>query len=376
MWHLALASDTKETRRCLHRNDESLGHDWDENGQLFFINTVIGHLWHAIPRAHLQRMYGEDRDPIVYELMTQVADHLHFDGGHEQCNGSRERISPATDRAGGGHAHCGMMFYQGNNWPAEYRNKLFTLNYHGRRINVERMTRVGAGYVAKHEPDMVYFPDQWFRGIELAAGPDGSVYVLDWSDIGECHDNDGIHRHSGVVYRISHGDSKPTHRLTTCDRFPMTNTRTNRFAERLVCRPSSTHSRERCNDDKISTDTIRDLMKMLKADDYKHRLAALWPLAGCGKINSSMTKSLLADESEYVRIQAIHLITDPSRNTGDVTDELEAMLIKESSDLVCLHLAGALQKIDGKKWWDVMEGLCSRKHLAGDRDYPLMVGMP
>ena len=35
--------------------------------------------------------------------------------------------------------------------------------------------------------------DKWFRGIELSYAPDGSVYVLDWSDIGECHDNDGIH---------------------------------------------------------------------------------------------------------------------------------------------------------------------------------------
>jgi putative membrane-bound dehydrogenase-like protein len=42
------------------------GMDWDAHGNLFFINTVIGHLWHAIPGAHLQRMYGEDSDPEVY----------------------------------------------------------------------------------------------------------------------------------------------------------------------------------------------------------------------------------------------------------------------------------------------------------------------
>ena len=27
------------------------GMDWDENGELFFINTMIGHLWHAVPGA-------------------------------------------------------------------------------------------------------------------------------------------------------------------------------------------------------------------------------------------------------------------------------------------------------------------------------------
>jgi len=30
------------------------------------------------------------------------------------------------------HAHIGMMIYQADNWPAEYRGHLFTLNLHGR----------------------------------------------------------------------------------------------------------------------------------------------------------------------------------------------------------------------------------------------------
>ena len=28
----------------------------------------------------------------------------------------------------------------------------------------------------------------------LKYGPDGGVYVTDWTDLGECHDNDGVHR--------------------------------------------------------------------------------------------------------------------------------------------------------------------------------------
>ena len=40
------------------------GLDWNELGEPFFINTVIGHLWRD-PGAHFQRMYGEDPDPTV-----------------------------------------------------------------------------------------------------------------------------------------------------------------------------------------------------------------------------------------------------------------------------------------------------------------------
>ncbi len=44
--------------------------------------------------------------------------------------------------------------------------------------------------------------DPWFRGLDLITGPDGQVWMNDWSDTGECHDNDGIHRSSGRIYRI------------------------------------------------------------------------------------------------------------------------------------------------------------------------------
>ena len=52
--------------------------DWDEHGEPFFINTVIGHLWHAVPGAHFERMYGEDFNPYLFQLMEQAADHVHW----------------------------------------------------------------------------------------------------------------------------------------------------------------------------------------------------------------------------------------------------------------------------------------------------------
>jgi putative heme-binding domain-containing protein len=83
-----------------------------------------------------------------------------------------------------------------------------TLNLHGRRVNVEAIERKGSALVMKHQPDILKSDDQWFRGIELGQGPDGAVTILDWSDIGECHDQDGIHRTTGRIFKVSHGDPK------------------------------------------------------------------------------------------------------------------------------------------------------------------------
>lgn len=181
------------------------GMDWDKHGNLFFINTVIGHLWHAIPNAHLQRMYGEDSDPHTYELLPQIADHVHWDDTKEDWRETRKGPpSSGTDAAGGGHAHSGLMIYQADQWPEEYRGDVFAINLHGRRINRDHLERSGTGFTAKHGQDMAFWQDVWFRGLDLAQSPDGSVVIIDWSDIGECHDDDGVHRTSGRVYRLKY----------------------------------------------------------------------------------------------------------------------------------------------------------------------------
>ena len=187
------------------------GMDWNETGDAFFTNTVTGHLWHLIPGAHYERMFGEDPNPHSYQLMGMCADHYHFDTG---AGWTKSRASfdgaPAStsDTLGGGHAHCGALIYQGEQWPESWRGKLLTINFHGRRLNVERLERSGSGYVAKHEPDAFFFGDPWFRGIDLIQAADGGVFVADWSDAGECHDNDGVHRTSGRIYKITYGDGK------------------------------------------------------------------------------------------------------------------------------------------------------------------------
>jgi len=177
------------------------GHDWDENGEMFFSNTVTGHLWHMIPGAHFKSMYGAGPNPAAYERMDQTADHYHWD---KTGNWEESRDGKADD-FGGGHSHIGGMIYQADQWPEKYRGKYMTLNQHGRRVNVDRLERQGSGYTGKHEPDIIFSDDPWFRGIDLTTGPDGSVFILDWSDTGECHDHTGVHRESGRIFKISYG---------------------------------------------------------------------------------------------------------------------------------------------------------------------------
>ncbi len=201
-----------------HGTTNPWGMDFDQYGELFMINTVIGHFWHVVHGAHWQRMYGVDFNPHLYELMEQTADHIHWDSG-EAWNDIRDGMSATTDAAGGGHAHCGMMIYLGDNWPEEYYGGVFALNLHGRRVNHESLELLGddgnGAYVARHQPDMIFSDDVWFRGVTLTYGPDGGVYIADWSDIGECHENDGVHRQTGRIFKVTYGEPEPVRPFDT-----------------------------------------------------------------------------------------------------------------------------------------------------------------
>ena len=198
VWRYSLR--TKQFEALCHGTTNPWGHDWDAFGEGFFINTVNGHLWHLIPGAHFHRPFTLDPNPYVYQLIDMHADHWHFD-----TNGSwTQSRDGAANAFGGGHAHSGMMIYQGNDWPKEYQGRLFTINLHGMRANQEHLKREGSGYVASHGKDTLIAKDPFFRGLDLSYGPDGAVYLIDWSDTGECHEHSGVHRTSGRVYRVSH----------------------------------------------------------------------------------------------------------------------------------------------------------------------------
>src|SRR5213076_227434 len=111
---------------------------------------------------------------------------------------------------GGGHAHSGLVCYQGGAWPKEYHGKLFMGNLHGHRINVDVLPPKGRGYVADRTPDFLRTNDKGSVFVALKVGPDGNLYATDWYDKQICHTNNPEvwDRTNGRVYKISYQGTK------------------------------------------------------------------------------------------------------------------------------------------------------------------------
>jgi putative membrane-bound dehydrogenase-like protein len=352
------------------------GLDFDEYGQCFITNCVIAHLWHVIPGAHYERMYGQHYNPYHYGNMKTCADHLHWETGKTwtQSRGGDGK----TGEAGGGHAHIGAMIYQGTNWPAEYRGNIFTCNLHGNRLNRDILKQVGSGYVGSHGKDFAFWNDPWFRGLAVKQGPDGAVYISDWSDTGECHNYDKADVSNGRIYRIGYGKVAPFnedlskliegHLVGLLD---SSNAWKARTARRLL--------QERAARDGVLPITALQIeRRVVEWTEAKPRLSAMWALHSYGGLQQHgiwdrRGDALLSDPNAYVRGWAIRLAVDEARPFDALLAKFAELAKSDPSPVVRLHLASALQRLPLADRWPIAEALVAHAEDNTDPNIPLMV---
>ena len=379
-----------------HGTTNPWGHDWNAFGDGFFINTVNGHLWQIIPGAHHPRHGTLDPNPHIYELIDMHADHWHFDTG----GGWQKSRDGAANDLGGGHAHSGMMIYLGDDWPEEYRGHLFTWNFHGRRANQELLEREGSGYVGHHGRDVLLSRDPFFRGMELAYGPDGAVLAIDWSDTGECHETTGVHRTSGRIFRIAHEShaKRPPRDLAardldglSCVALAELATHKNEWfprQARIILADRASHGS--ASDLPQAHETLR---RLATSTDPVVACRAVLTLHASGGCDQAFLRGLLSHPDEHLRAWGVRLLTDDwpidgvigpatipkqaSARVAAACDAVAADLRRVATDdpsgLVRLAVASTLQRMPVDRRADLAAALMTRGEDADDHNLPLLV---
>jgi hypothetical protein len=342
------------------------GLDFNDYGHAFTTVCVIEHLFHVVQGARYKRQAGTHFNPHVFDDIKTVADHVHWVGRKgPHAGNSRSGV------AGGGHAHVGAMIYLGgDSWPAEYRDSIFMNNIHGHRTNTDRLERKGSGYAASHGPDFLLANDSWSQMLNFRYGPDGSVHVIDWYDKNQCHSSNAeIHQKSlGRIFKIRHAkdrwvrvDLKQASSEALVEMQLHRNDWYVRHARRIL--------QERGPDARVHA----RLKTMLETNrDVTRKLRALWALHVTGGLSEGDLLNLLGHENEYVRSWAVYLLVEAARPSTEALTRLAAMARQDTSALVRLYLASALQRVPAETRWDVLAGLLGRDEDAGDHNQPLM----
>ena len=346
------------------------GADFNEYGDLFTTNTVTAHLWQIVPGMICQGRAAEEQHPFAYARIQSIADHLHWGGGVWQSSRQHEERHSV---AGGGHAHCGAMIYLGDNWPDKYRGTLLTNNLHGNRVNNDRLVPHRSTYVGVHADDPLHANDAWFRGLSIKYGPDGGVYISDWHDLGECHDNDGSHRSSGRIFKVVYGTPapRPVNLRTASDR---------QLAD-LHLHPNAwfvRHARRILQERALAGAPLLAARQRLRgildeSEDEPQRLRAFWTLFVMQEFTESELVGFLQHPSLHVRRWAIRFLVDRSVPGRAALDALVRLATHEDSAKVRLALASALQKIPVEPRWDIAASLARHAEDAADSYLPLMI---
>ncbi len=360
-----------------HGTTNPFGLDWDEYGEMFITNCVIDHLWHVVPGGHYRRMYGQDANPYVFDLMGPASDHKHWAAGHwteARADLKTGSVSKDNDADGGGHAHAGCCVYLGDNFPPEYRNSVFMCNLHGHRLNRDTLHRTEAGYVGKHAPDFLMANDPWFRGICVKQGPEGALYVSDWCDTGECHNYDKADTTNGRIYRVAYGAPKPFRgdvaKMTDAELVQLQLSKNEwlvRKARRVL--------QERSAAGKLAADTPGRLLDQIKRavgqKDPGPRLRLYWALqATAGGV--PVWAYMMNDDSDAVRAWGVRLATESGKPDRFIWDQqLIPLAADETSPHVRDAIAGAMQRLALDTQRLTLAEYLGRRPAA-DRDHALL----
>jgi len=343
------------------------GLDFNDYGHAFTTACVIEHLYYVVQGARYKRQAGKHFNPYVYDDIKTVADHVHWVGRQGPHAGNNRSGS-----AGGGHAHAGAMIYLGGDtWPKEYRDAIFMNNIHGSRANTDRLQRKGSGYTAAHGPDFLLANDSWSQMLNFRYGPDGGVYAIDWYDKNQCHSsNPDLHQKSlGRIFKIANVNDKWT-------RVDLQKLPSARLVELQLDRNDwyVRHARRILQErgpDKAVHAALRRILD--QNADVTRKLRALWALHVTDGLSEADLLGLLGNESEYVRSWAVYLTVAFKQASPDAVRRISTLAKTDTSALVRLSIASALQRVAPEQRWDGVAALAAHGEDATDHYLPLMV---
>ena len=104
-----------------------------------------------------------------------------------------QSISPGTYPK-----YCGMEIVASSQFPDDCQGNFVVADYRAHRVCRFSVRDEGSGYVTEQMPDLVSSDDVTFRPVDMKFGPDGALYVADWSN--------PIINHAEVDFRDSRRD--------------------------------------------------------------------------------------------------------------------------------------------------------------------------
>jgi putative membrane-bound dehydrogenase-like protein len=350
------------------------GIDWNADGDLFAEACVIPHLFHIIDGARYHRQAGAHFNSHTYEDIKTIADHRHYLGANAHAGNNK------SDAAGGGHAHAGLAILSHPSWPEKVRGGVLMGNIHGSRINMDILERKGSGYVAKHGPDFINFRDKASQIVDLREGPDGTLFMIDWYDINQCHNvNRGKHDYTtGRVYRLA----KKGTRLPTVNVATQSNENLARLFQhedpwiwKHACRLLLERRPDKAEAERLFNVVHADGAASKEKARYGHRLTSL-AIVLLREQTPAKTVEFISDWVSVIEPTEFARLIRAAAETAGSGEALPKVLLTQAqshaSPVVRLAIASACQRLTIEQRKPIVMALLAHKEDKDDHNLALM----
>ena len=219
----------------------------------------------------------------------------------------------------------GMVFYRGDQFPAEYRNDVFVAEPAANAVVQLRVARSDLGVATRHllqddkhwgRREFLASTDERFRPVDLEVGPDGALYIVDmYRGLIQDHVflSDELREQAikrsldkplgkGRIWRVRHKSGNPKSVKSTA-RTVMPDDAADQVALLQHANGWQRDTAQRLLMDANGVD--RKLRRLLEEDHLPGSLHALWTLHGRGRLNKKSVQAALGSRHVSMRLAAL-----------------------------------------------------------------------
>ncbi|MEZ0386833.1 MAG: PVC-type heme-binding CxxCH protein, partial [Verrucomicrobium sp.] len=358
------------------------GLDFNENGHLFMTHCRSfwggGGTTHVIRNGHFWNQANSGYAPFISSSGPDFAPDLrnYLPASAKYDSGEGGAGKPGSTAIYGGHSHVGTLIYLGDNWPDAYRNHLFTHNLHGHQMNHQVNERQRSGYETKHAGfDLIFSPDPTYMAVDLQTGPDGAVYVIDWSDTQECHNpaEEKWDRSNGRVYRISWAENYRPAKVDLGTKSDLELAQLHTHRNDWYSRMARNLLQDRAGRQSIDSKAVDLLKQQAGGEEVPRVLRALWTLHVIGALDRAQLEGFARHSSDVVRSWAVQLATERAGENLLSGESLMKLAQTDPSPTVRLAVASALPTLPPAQIWPLAEALAGHGEDREDRFLPRMI---
>ena len=215
----------------------------------------------------------------------------------------------------GSGSPTGIMIYEGTMLPEVFRSQLIHCEPGHNVVRSYVVDDDGAGYKAKIVNLVEAKSDQWFRPSDVAAAPDGSIFIADWYDPGVGgHQVGDLNR--GRIYRVSTPDSEYA--------IPALDLSTAQGAVAALLNPNMDIRYQGYQAlVKMGNEAEAELLKLWKGENPRQRAQAFWLLTRLDGKRDAYFEEALADKDPNIRITALRAVRQLERDILGTAQKLK-----------------------------------------------------